>query len=328
MSDRYARHADIPGWDQDALAAARVVIAGMGALGNEVGRLLALAGVGDLLICDHDVVEESNLSRTALFRKSDIGRPKVEVAREALAELGPATTVEARVAPLLSGVGRGELRAADLVISCLDSRASRLQLARRCGLAGAGMLNAGTTPWGGELCHYASGTACYSCGMTAAQRTEDDAAVGCAVPVPGRPASAPISALIGSWQATAAIRLLCGLPVSSSITRVENGFDVYTVHRDDIDPTCRWHDPVPPGEIRWTPLTTESTVRDALAEAGPDEDVVSPVLFPRAEGPGRSRVLAAATPGARLADLGVAPGEWLELVGPSSARYLQIKGYW
>ena len=333
MTNRFARHAGIPGWDQDALAAARVVIVGLGALGNEVARLLALAGVGDLLICDHDVVEESNLSRSTLFRASDIGRPKVEAARDALAELGPNTTVEARATPLQSGVGLGELRAATLVISCLDSRAARLQLTRRCGLAGAGMLNAGTTPWGGELCYYSAGEACYSCGMSAAHRAADDPAVGCAVPgpassAPALPASAPVSALIGSWQATAAVRLLCGLPVPPSVTRIDNGFDVHTVHLNGIDPTCRWHDPVPAGIVRATSLTTESTVREVLSEAGHETDVVTPVQFPRPDGPGRSRVLARADPEAQIGELGVAPGEWLELVGARSGCFLQIKGYW
>ncbi|WP_433824588.1 HesA/MoeB/ThiF family protein [Actinoplanes sp. CA-015351] len=329
MSERFARHTGIPGWDQPALAKARVVIAGMGALGNEVARLLALAGVGCLLICDHDVVEESNLSRTTLFRTADIGQPKVLAARRALADLAPTTVVEARVAPLVSGAGIGELRSADIVISCLDSRAARLQLARRCGLAGTGMLNAGTSPWGGEICWYAPGGACYSCGMTSAQRTEDDAPIGCAVPAPSLPASAPISAMIGAWQATAAVRLLCGLPVPTSITRLDDGFDVQTVYRAGIDPTCLWHEPVPPEQVRSSGLTVDATAGELLQEAGDGVDVVTQETFSRpGQGTRRTRVLAEAPPGARLGDLGVAPGELLALVGGDRIGYMQIKGFW
>jgi molybdopterin/thiamine biosynthesis adenylyltransferase len=328
-ADRFARHTAIPGWDQERLGRARVVIAGVGALGNEVSRLLALAGVGELLLCDHDVVEESNLSRCTLFREADLGRPKVMAAREALAELGPATTVHARAAPLESGAGLGELRAADLVISCLDSRAARLALTRRCSLAGAGLLNAGTTPWGGEIAYHPPGGPCYSCGMSAAQRAENDSAVGCAVPRPGLPASAPISALIGSWQATAAIRILCGLAVPSWITRVDNGFDVQAVRRDGIDPGCRWHEPVTAERVLASGLTVTATAGDVLARVGPDEDVLTYVMFPRAGGgPACSRVLAEADPAASLADLGVAPGEWLEVVGAAPGRYLHIDGSW
>jgi molybdopterin/thiamine biosynthesis adenylyltransferase len=74
MSSRYARHELIPGWSQQQLADARVIIFGMGALGNEVARILAMSGVGSLLLCDPDRVEESNLSRTVLFRQSHIGQ--------------------------------------------------------------------------------------------------------------------------------------------------------------------------------------------------------------------------------------------------------------
>ena len=57
----------IPGWDQRRLAAATVVVIGVGALGNEVAKNLALAGIGRLVLCDPDVVSVSNLSRTVLF---------------------------------------------------------------------------------------------------------------------------------------------------------------------------------------------------------------------------------------------------------------------
>ncbi|MGW4942354.1 HesA/MoeB/ThiF family protein [Actinoplanes sp. NPDC004185] len=329
MTDRFTRHSGIPGWDQQALAGARVVVVGVGALGNEVSRLLALAGVGDLLICDHDTVEESNLSRCSLFRTADIGRPKVVAVRDALTELGPATTVEARAAPLQSGIGIGELRAADLVISCLDSRAARMHLARRCGLAGVGLLNAGTASWGGEITWYAAGDSCYSCGMTAGQRAEDDPVTGCAAPPPGLPASAPISALIGSWQATAAIRLLCGLPVPRTVTRIDDGFDVHTVDRDGIDPDCRWHEPISPEKIRPTGLSSRATAGELLAKVGPAQDVLTYGMFPSAGGGlARSRVLAQAKPEASLADLGVAPGELLEVTAADHDYYLQIDGYW
>src|SRR6266567_1155361 len=82
--DRYARHALIPDWSQPALSAASVVIVGVGAVGSEVARLLAQAGVGRLLLCDPDTIEESNLSRGALYGPADLGRPKAEAAADAL----------------------------------------------------------------------------------------------------------------------------------------------------------------------------------------------------------------------------------------------------
>ena len=80
--DRYGRLRLIPWWRQEKLAAARVLVVGAGALGNEVVKNLALLGVGTILIIDRDVVEPSNLSRSVLFRLADGGRPKAPGRRD------------------------------------------------------------------------------------------------------------------------------------------------------------------------------------------------------------------------------------------------------
>src|SRR4051794_989267 len=78
--DRYGRLRLIPWWRQERLAAARVLVVGAGALGNEVIKNLALLGVGTTLVIDLDDVEPSNLSRSVLFRAEDGGQPKSDVA--------------------------------------------------------------------------------------------------------------------------------------------------------------------------------------------------------------------------------------------------------
>ncbi|MCS7032853.1 MAG: ThiF family adenylyltransferase, partial [Phycisphaerae bacterium] len=64
--DRFARFRLIGWWDQQKLGAAKVVVIGAGALGNEIIKNLALLGVGNVLICDKDRIEHSNLSRSVL----------------------------------------------------------------------------------------------------------------------------------------------------------------------------------------------------------------------------------------------------------------------
>src|SRR3954453_12506956 len=80
--DRFARFRLIGWWDQQKLSRARALLIGVGAIGNEILKNLALLGVGNVFVTDLDVVANSNLSRSVLFRGSDCGRPKVEAAAE------------------------------------------------------------------------------------------------------------------------------------------------------------------------------------------------------------------------------------------------------
>ena len=77
---RYQRHELIDAWDQRLLSRSRIIVVGAGAVGNEVIKLLALIGIGNLLIVDFDRIEVHNLSRAVLFREADIGAAKAHVA--------------------------------------------------------------------------------------------------------------------------------------------------------------------------------------------------------------------------------------------------------
>jgi len=136
--DRFARQRLIPRWDQEKIAAASVVVVGVGALGNEVAKNLALLGVRRMILCDPDEVGTSNLSRSVLFGPDDVGRPKVDAAADALARLASGLTLERRRDDLEFGVGLGELADATVVFGCLDSRRARLRLLGRCALCSAG----------------------------------------------------------------------------------------------------------------------------------------------------------------------------------------------
>lgn len=92
--DRYSRQEAVQGWDQSSVRDGKVILVGVGALGCVVGTNLAQAGVGHLLLVDMDTIEFSNLNRQLLFRESDVGRMKAEVARERLLDLNSAITVE------------------------------------------------------------------------------------------------------------------------------------------------------------------------------------------------------------------------------------------
>src|SRR5512145_2087818 len=91
--DRYSRLRLIACWDQQKLRRASVLVVGAGALGNEVLKNLTLVGIGRIVVIDMDEIEDSNLTRSVLFRARDRGKSKAIAAAEACREINPDTTI-------------------------------------------------------------------------------------------------------------------------------------------------------------------------------------------------------------------------------------------
>ncbi|MEU7908509.1 ThiF family adenylyltransferase [Actinoplanes sp. NPDC049118] len=351
--DRFARQRSIDGWDQDRLAEATVVLAGVGALGTAVLQSLALAGVGRLIICDPDTVELTNLSRTVLFTPADVGRPKAEAAAARLAPLATGASVVPRHSDLTSGVGLGELADADLVIGCLDSIRARMQLLGRSALVGTNLLDGGTGPWSGEI-RVRSDPAqpCYACSLTVVQRGVADLPRSCAEAQPEghEPASIATTSVVAGWLTIAALRLLLGLPLGYHALRIDalGG----TTRRVDFtrDPACPYHDPMSAVD-RVLPVTHRDRVRDLISALPAGSDPLAWSEFPvtdvcrrcglrlppaDAARPGvtpcpgcantvvrRTGIrLAEADETRRLSDLGVAPQEILPVRDPDGVTRL------
>ena len=135
MNDRYSRQRilpDVGAAGQARLREARVLVIGAGGLGCAVLQYLCAAGVGRLLIVDHDRVEVSNLHRQPVYRMGDVGRLKAHAARAALLETNPEIHIEAvcerltpaNVAPLVA--------ASDLIVDAADSFAVTYVLSDEC----------------------------------------------------------------------------------------------------------------------------------------------------------------------------------------------------
>lgn len=130
---RYDRQLRIDGFGregQEKLKASRVIIAGMGGLGSPVATYLAAAGVGRLRIVDQDVVDTSNLNRQILHWEKDIGRKKVESAREKLVQLNPWIEVEAVAETIDEHNVMGLVKDCDVVVDALDNYPTRYLLNR------------------------------------------------------------------------------------------------------------------------------------------------------------------------------------------------------
>jgi molybdopterin/thiamine biosynthesis adenylyltransferase len=130
--DRFHRFKLIGWWDQKKLAEAKVLVIGAGALGNEIVKNLALLGVGHILIADLDRIENSNLSRSVLYRAADNGQYKATVAARSAMEIYPQLKAHAFNGNVVYDLGLGVFRWADVVIGGLDNREARLAINRAC----------------------------------------------------------------------------------------------------------------------------------------------------------------------------------------------------
>jgi ubiquitin-activating enzyme E1 C len=126
---RYARHLGLEGWNQEVVSSSNVLIAGIGALGCEIAKNLALVGVGNLILVDMDTIEISNLSRQMLFTMEDRGKLKAEVAKDKLEGFNPNINIESYTKKFQE-LPMNVLESADVIAGGLDSFAARFALNR------------------------------------------------------------------------------------------------------------------------------------------------------------------------------------------------------
>ncbi|MDX2039516.1 MAG: ThiF family adenylyltransferase [Isosphaeraceae bacterium] len=228
--DRYARLRLIPWWRQEKLAAARVLVVGAGALGNEVLKNLALLGVGTTFVIDRDVVEPSNLSRSVLFRASDGGRSKAEVAAARAREINPEVVVHALRGDVVNDLGLGFFRSIDVVIGCLDNREARLWVNRQCWKVGKPWVDSGIQEIQGVVKVFTPpDSACYECAMTERDYQLLNLRYSCPLLtrdqiLEGKVPTAPtIASMMGAFEVQEALKLIHGMPVDAGSALVFNG---------------------------------------------------------------------------------------------------------
>ncbi|HLN97106.1 MAG TPA: molybdopterin-synthase adenylyltransferase MoeB [Pyrinomonadaceae bacterium] len=136
---RYSRHLIMPevGLEgQRKLKAASVLMIGTGGLGAPVGMYLAAAGVGRIGIVDFDVVEASNLQRQIIHGTADIGRPKIESARDRLRDINPHIEIETHETRLTSQNALALFANYDIVVDGTDNFPTRYLVNDACVLTG------------------------------------------------------------------------------------------------------------------------------------------------------------------------------------------------
>ncbi|HEU0013587.1 MAG TPA: molybdopterin-synthase adenylyltransferase MoeB [Longimicrobium sp.] len=164
---RYSRHLmlqEVGADGQRRLKGARVLLVGAGGLGSPSALYLAAAGVGTLGIVDFDVVDATNLQRQVIHGTPDIGRPKLDSARDRIAELNPHVAVEAHPVRLTSANAREIVRAYDVVIDGSDNFPTRYLVNDACVLEGKPCVYGSILRWEGQASVFWAGRGpCYRC---------------------------------------------------------------------------------------------------------------------------------------------------------------------
>jgi adenylyltransferase/sulfurtransferase len=164
---RYSRHLIMPevGMEgQRKLKAARVLLIGTGGLGAPLGMYLAAAGVGTLGLVDFDVVDESNLQRQIVHGTKDVGRPKIESARERLSDINPHIKIKTYETRLTSENALELLRDYDVIVDGTDNFPTRYLVNDACVLTGKPNVYGSIFRFEGQASvFWAERGACYRC---------------------------------------------------------------------------------------------------------------------------------------------------------------------
>lgn len=258
--DRYGRFRLISWWRQEKLAAAKVLVVGAGALGNEVLKNLALLGVGHIYVIDYDTIESSNLTRSVLYREADAGKSKAERSAAAVKAINSHVKVHAVNGNVIADLGLGVYQEMDVVIGCLDNREARLWINRQCWKVNRPWVDGAIQEISGVVKVFAPpASACYECGMTERDYQLINLKYSCPLLkrediAEGKVPTAPtISSMIAGLQTQEALKLLHGMAVKPGAAMVWNGEsnNFYTTNYQRKD-NCLSHETY--GEIKSVPL--------------------------------------------------------------------------
>lgn len=280
--DRHGTFEFISWWEQEKVQAAKIMVVGAGALGNEVLKNLALMGVGHLFVVDFDTIEAANLSRSVLFRPEDNGREKAEVAARRIKAMNPEVQVQFFHGDINTDLGLGVFRRMDVVIGCLDNREARLSVNRFCYWVNKPWVDGAIQElFGLERVFVPGQGACFECTLTEQARRDMSLRYSC--PLLARknvllgkvPTTPTISAIIAGIQSQDALKLVHGLPVDAGKVLHFNGLtnDVHTtayVEREDCESHWVYGEITELPERRAVDTTLAQMLEIARGELGED----------------------------------------------------------
>ena len=241
---RFNRHIILPQVGiagQEKLKKARVLCIGTGGLGSPISLYLSAAGVGTIGLVDFDVVDESNLQRQIAHSTSDIGRPKIESARDKLIGINPYVNVVLHGDGIRRDNVRKIVRDYDLVVDGTDNFPTRYLVNDACVLEGKPLIYASIFQFEGQVSVF---------------NHEDGPCYRCLYPEPPPPGLVPSCAeggvlgvlpgVIGVIQATEAVKIILGHGRTLSgrlmlYDAMDMHFREVKLRRDPACPACGEH---------------------------------------------------------------------------------------
>ncbi|MBX7251772.1 MAG: ThiF family adenylyltransferase [Candidatus Promineofilum sp.] len=270
-SDRYHTFGYISWWQQEVVRNATVLVIGAGALGNEVIKNLTLMGIGNILIADFDTIEDSNLSRSVLFRADDRGRRKVDAAADGVKALNPDVKVKAWHGDINFEMGLGVFRHVDAIVGCLDNREARLSINRFSWAVSRPWVDGAIQELMGIVRVFRPGEgACYECTLTDLDYQIINLRYSCPLlarqnilqgKVPTTPTSASI---VAAFQTQEALKLLHNMEVQPGKALMINGLtnDIYMTEYP-VKAGCMSHSTLEP-IVELPDVTADGTTLAAL----------------------------------------------------------------
>jgi molybdopterin/thiamine biosynthesis adenylyltransferase len=199
----------------------RILLVGLGGLGCPAALALVRAGVGELVVCDDDVVDEGNLHRQILYGPADVGADKLVAARAALAADAAASGTRIRLVPerFLPENARELVRSVDLVVEGADNFATKFLVADACHLERRPAVHGAGIRWVGTAWAVApGGKPCYRCLFedvpTGPQASCDSAGV-----------MGPVVGIVGALMAELALRVASGRPTYAELWSLDGKSD-------------------------------------------------------------------------------------------------------
>jgi adenylyltransferase/sulfurtransferase len=234
---RYSRQIMLPSFElqgQEKLIAAKVLVIGVGGLGCAALPYLAGSGIGTLTLVDGDFIDRSNLQRQILFRESDVGQRKAQVAAAALCQLNSEINIVAITEFADEHLLPRLVAQHDLVLDCSDNLATRLLVNTHCYGLQVPLVSGAAIRMEGQICSFLMDrkSACYQCLVGAFGEPQLSCLeVGILSPVVG---------VIGAMQGLEAIKILsgCGESLAGKLLLLDGQHSEWQTFSLPVLPDC------------------------------------------------------------------------------------------